>query len=91
MHGTGTPLGDPIEVTALGRALGTAQPRAVVLCEYVWCWAAQCMISRQATHSMFAMGSSPESNARAHLGCCMQARSRLVLATLRVLPGPMVP
>lgn len=57
MHGTGTPLGDPIEVTALGRALGTSQPRAVVLCEYAWCWAAQCMISRQATHSMFAMGS----------------------------------
>lgn len=33
MHGTGTPLGDPIEVTALGRALGAAQPRPVVLCK----------------------------------------------------------
>ena len=33
MHGTGTPLGDPIEVNALGQALAAPVPRPVVLCE----------------------------------------------------------
>ena len=33
MHGTGTPLGDPIEVNALGQALAAPAQRPVALCE----------------------------------------------------------
>jgi acyl transferase domain-containing protein len=33
MHGTGTPLGDPIEVNALGQALASPAPHAVALGE----------------------------------------------------------
>lgn len=34
MHGTGTPLGDPIEVNALGQALGqTHMTNVIALCK----------------------------------------------------------